>query len=125
MNLAELEENVGKALVAHSQWKIRLRHAVSVDKLPKPARDIACDNQCGLGLWLQELTKDPVAAQDHHIQDVVTAHTRFHKEAGRIAMLVEQGNGAKAETELDGPSFAEATKTLEKALIELRRKARG
>ncbi|MGH1413957.1 MAG: CZB domain-containing protein [Pelagimonas sp.] len=125
MNKPEIEENVGKALVAHSQWKVRLRHAVQTGQLPKPAKDIACDDQCGLGLWISGSRKNSELMGLQEFQAVAKAHSHFHKEAGRIAEMVERGNQSTASDELDGPAYSKATDALKTALISLRRLAQS
>lgn len=124
MDYSEVEENVKKALGAHGQWKMKLRHAVEIGRLPKPAKDIACDDQCGLGLWLVGMRTDP-SSNTQEYQAVVKAHAHFHKEAGKVAALVEAGDKARASTELDGPAYAMATDMLKKTLINMRRQARA
>ncbi len=125
MKKTEIEENVGKALVAHSQWKVKLRHAVQIGKLPKPAKDIACDDQCGLGIWLTLAGRDDQLSSMQKFVAVQKAHTHFHIEAGRIAKLVETGNVENAGLELDGPGYMIATEMLKSALVKLRKYARS
>lgn len=123
MNKAEVLENIGNALDAHGFWKTKLNHAVESGQLPKSAADIACHDQCGLGIWLKKLSNDPQMADNRKLVDVIHAHAAFHKEAGHIAKLVEQNDKDRANQELQRPAYTMAADTLRHALILLRRQA--
>ena len=77
MTPEELSRNITEAVRAHGTWKFRLRRAVDTGELPKPARDIACDDQCGFGKWLHGLKSDPSIAAKSEYRDVLRAHAAF------------------------------------------------
>ncbi len=41
-----------------------------------------------------------------HFKSIVEAHAAFHREAGRIARLVETGKSSEAETATDAPRLS-------------------
>ncbi len=105
MDKAELENQITQAIRAHGEWKLKLGSAVRTGVLPKPARDIACDDQCGFGKWLYRIKADPEIARSTGFQNVLSTHAAFHREAGRIAGLVEQGEKEAAQRALDAGDF--------------------
>ena len=101
---------------AHGAWKLKLRKAVESGVLPKPAADIACDDQCGFGKWLHGMKGDSAIAGSAHYRDVMSAHAAFHKAAGAVAKMVEQGRNEAAGTALEGADYVGATAKLSRAM---------
>jgi len=116
MDKATLERQIGDAIGAHGSWKLKLRRAVATGELPKRASDISCDDQCSFGKWLHGMGKDGPEGAGTYFKSVVEAHAAFHREAGRIARLVETGKRKEAETALDGPAYVTATTTLTRTM---------
>ena len=111
MDKSVLEKQIQDATGAHSAWKSKLAAAVATGELPKPARDIACDDQCSFGKWLHGLKSGPAASHPSY-KAVVEAHAAFHKMAGEVALRVEQGDKPGAEALLNGMEYTATTSTL-------------
>ncbi len=100
--------NFDEAISAHVGWKIAFRTAVNA-KRPISAPDIGHDDRCPLGQWLHGEAKRRYGALPIYTQ-CLDAHARFHREAGRVAQIINLGDYATAELELDsGSAFGEAS----------------
>lgn len=121
MDRQTLHSQIDEALQAHTIWKTKLRGAVKTGRLPKPARDIACDDQCGFGKWLIRLKSDPDVTGKEGYRLVAEAHTAFHRVAGDVASKVEAGQADAASALLEGPAFQNATSTLRDRLVSWKR----
>lgn len=103
-----IKEKIDGAIVAHSQWKGRIRDAIATGKSDFNPVTVAMDNQCDFGKWLyslgSEMTSDP------HFQKVKEDHALFHAEAGRILKLALEGKKTEAEAGIAlGSHFASAS----------------
>ncbi|MCT4556581.1 MAG: CZB domain-containing protein [Pelagimonas sp.] len=125
MNIHDLEHNIDEAIRAHGAWKDKLRSAVETGVLPKPAKEIACDNQCGFGKWLHGLKMDSSVAGSAQYQGVVAAHAAFHRAAGGVAALVEAGDRKAADKALRGAAFADTTSRLVDKALDWKRVSRS
>lgn len=88
--------NFADARQAHASWKLRLRavlRGTSNEKL-SPA-DVAADNRCQLGKWLQE-----PAQRRHELDELRALHQRFHLAAADVLNKATSGDRAAAEAEL-------------------------
>ncbi|MEC3861650.1 CZB domain-containing protein [Mesobacterium sp. TK19101] len=118
MDKATLDRQIKEATQAHGAWKQKLCEAVKSGTLPKPARDIACDDQCSFGKWLHMLKADSTVAVSMHFRRVMVMHADFHKEAGRIAGLIEDGASAQALAALNGSNLQDRSGKLEAAMAD-------
>ncbi|MGI3167094.1 CZB domain-containing protein [Pseudooceanicola sp. 200-1SW] len=116
MDKLVLDRQIKDAVAAHGAWKSKLNQAVQTGVLPKPARDIAVDDQCAFGKWLHGLRGDSTVSGSAEYGAVVRAHAAFHQLAGAIAAKVETGARDAAEDELSGPRFAQSSAELERAM---------
>lgn len=121
MDMTVLDQQIKDALQAHEGWKTKLGVAVTSGKLPKPARDIACDDQCAFGKWLHSMKGDASVTGMSGYRNVVSAHAAFHGIAGSVAAKVEKGDAAAAGAELNGAGFVQATNTLKSEMMLWRR----
>lgn len=121
MDKAVLANQIKEALAAHEGWKMKLRAGIEGGALPKPAKDIAMDNQCSFGKWLNELSADPAVKSDPKYAAVCRAHAAFHREAGRVASFIEQGQKTIAKDALEGMSFKDSTSRLTSAMGDWQR----
>lgn len=117
MNQEQVKAQIMEAIGAHGSWKLKLRNAAQNGSLPKPAADIATDNQCAFGKWLYSMQSNPEIANSDQYRKVVTAHAKFHSEAGRIAKLIENGRPDFALKEMDSRAFTEASEILKKEMM--------
>lgn len=116
-----LERQIQEAMGAHGAMKQRLRAAVHNGNLPRPARTISADHGCKFGHWLFHLKSDDSIARSPHYKAVVNAHAGFHKAAGRIARLVEDGQFDRAAEMLNALGYRQATSKLMSELMAWRR----
>ena len=107
------------AIRKHSEWKFRFQEAVFQGKQLDDAA-IGRDNQCELGKWLHGDAKAAYGASPSYAK-CRNAHAAFHTEAGKVAVAVNGGR-RDAVKEMLGPAsaFAEASKVVSVALIELK-----
>lgn len=118
MNHEELAVEIEKATEAHEAWKVKLRQAVESGTLPKPASEIACDDQCAFGKWLHRLSADKQTNLSMRFRKVMRLHADFHTEAGRIASLVEEGEIKRAGIALNSPALNECSERLGIAMAD-------
>lgn len=122
MDAAVIEQQMRDALAAHEGWKTKLSEAAASGSLPKPAREISCDDQCAFGKWLHKLKHDPAVGGAPAFQAVMDTHAEFHRIAGGIAALVEQGRGSEASSRIAGPEFTQTSQRLKADMMLWRRK---
>jgi len=110
------------ALQAHSEWKIKLRSGISKREF-MDAATIGRDDCCKLGKWLHGGGQK----QYQHLSsfhDCLNKHAAFHREAGKVAEIINQGQYEKAESLLDsGSAFAAASSQVGVAIVTLKKQA--
>lgn len=114
--------NFDDAVMAHLNWKVKLRTAM-MDDLVLDAETISRDNACPLGKWLHggAKTKYGQLASYH---GCVHAHADFHREAGKVAVLINQKKHAEAEAALaNGAPFTAASNTAVLAITQMKEDA--
>jgi methyl-accepting chemotaxis protein len=108
------------AVNAHTDWKVRLRGAIS-DRSTLDLDAIASDDRCDLGRWLHGASREKYGALPAH-RDCVIAHAGFHRCAAEVAALINAGEYARAERLLAaGTRYALASRMIVLAIDELRR----
>lgn len=71
-----------EAISAHSAWKMRLKsYLMKPDQSLKPM-EVAADDRCALGKWLQSEKKKHVAMPE--FAKLCADHSRFHQIAADI-----------------------------------------
>lgn len=116
-----LDRQIQKAMGAHGAMKRRLKAAVHSGSLPRSARTISTDHSCSFGQWLFHLKSDDAIARSPHYRAVVTAHAGFHKAAGRIARLIEDGQSDRAADMLNALGYRQAASLLMSEMMAWRR----
>lgn len=95
--------NAKDAISAHVNWKLRIHSLLSgklAEKLDPQA--IEKDNMCDLGKWLYSDGRTQLAKQKH--EELMAAHTQFHREAARIVRENYEGHKIGLEAiEMDSP----------------------
>ena len=76
------------AINEHTQWKMKLRAAIA-DKAHLDSLSIGKDNNCPLGQWLHGEAKTKYGHLTTY-KECLSAHASFHREAGRVAHLINQ-----------------------------------
>ncbi|BBL60508.1 methyl-accepting chemotaxis protein [Methylomonas koyamae] len=116
---AEPAIDLDEALQAHSEWKIKLRRGIS-HREEMDAATIARDNCCKLGKWLHGPGKRQYQ-QLPSFRDCMQKHAVFHREAGRVAEIINSGQYDQAESMLDrGSAYAAASSAVGLAIAELK-----
>ncbi|MGJ0506052.1 MAG: CZB domain-containing protein [Methylocystis sp.] len=109
-----------RAIAAHVEWKTKLRGAI-VSQSALDATAAAKDNVCPFGQWLHGEARSKYA----HLADFSTcmqAHATFHREAGRVAALINARQYGEATAALDANSpYAKASMDTTVAITKLRR----
>ena len=109
------------ALAAHQEWKVKLRGAIS-GKSQLDAATIAKDDCCELGKWLRGEAKPKLGALPVY-RECVETHAAFHREAGKVAVLINAGKYAEAESALGvGTPYSLASSKIATAIVQMRRK---
>jgi Chemoreceptor zinc-binding domain len=111
-----------KAIQAHGEWKVKLRSAIQ-KKTQLDAQVVAKDNACPLGQWLHGEAKRHFSALGSY-RICVEKHAAFHREAGRIAAVINDGKYSEAESLLgNGTPYAAASTVLASAIVALRKES--
>jgi len=106
------DRQVLDAICAHASWTRAFSECIDHGKLQKTSQDISCDDQCDFGKWLAGLSpsaNDPAMKKFATIKNM---HSRFHVEAGKIAVHVENGDRAAARKGYEAPHFKRMTNSL-------------
>jgi hypothetical protein len=109
-----------RAVNAHTDWKIRLRWAIT-ERAAIDADEVAGARGCELGRWLE----GDLARQfgSHPLYDAcVRAHEAFHRECARVADLINAGRYDEAQRMLEpGSAYHLASHEVVFAIAELKR----
>jgi methyl-accepting chemotaxis protein len=110
------------AIQAHSEWKVKLRRGISQHE-HMDAATIGRDDCCKLGKWLHGGGQKRYR-QLSGFQDCLHRHALFHREAGKVAEVINSGQYEKAESLLDaGSAFALASTQVSAAIVALKKQA--
>jgi methyl-accepting chemotaxis protein len=112
--------DLDKALEKHSEWKVKLRTAIS-KREEMDAATISRDDCCDFGKWLHHDVKSHLAHQSSY-SECVSKHAAFHIEAGRIANMINAKKYSEAETMLgNGSPFVAASTAVGVAIMKLKK----
>ena len=112
--------DLNAATQAHSEWKIKLRMAIS-KKETLDAATISKDNCCALGKWLHGEAKQKFANYKSY-GDCLSRHASFHREAGAVALVINKGDYAKAGAMLDGGTpYAAASNSVASSILAMKK----
>lgn len=112
-----------EAIRAHSDWKTKLRGAISA-KSQLDAKTIARDDCCVLGKWLHGESRPTYGPLASH-QACVRKHAAFHLEASKVANEINKGRYAEAQSMLEtGSPYALASNEVVFAIGALKREAK-
>ena len=111
--------NFDRAVVAHTDWKAKLRAYLATPDGSLSAPDIARDNNCVLGTWLSG-----EGAKYSHLpefESVRSQHARFHQAAAEIVRKVDSGLRLAEEVVLGTKSeFSSASADVVNAIMSLK-----
>lgn len=109
-----------QAIGAHVEWKTKLRSAINAQS-QLDAAAASKDNVCPLGKWLHGEAR----AKYGHLgayAACLNSHAAFHREAGRVANLINDRRYDEAKVALDaGAPYAQASMQTSVAITKLRR----
>jgi len=107
------------AIDAHVKWKERLQdYIVGNDDADMNVAYVSRDDQCALGIWLNE------EGNQHYghlpaFETLRETHTRFHHCAGEVLKVAMQGNRERALDMLEEGDYARTSDEVTVALVEL------
>lgn len=91
------ELNVGAAISAHENWKVRLVTFLAGKSTEDLRPEIICfDNRCDLGKWLHGSAKEQLGKYTS-FQQLVAEHKSFHYHASNVVSLTQAGKVDEAE----------------------------
>lgn len=112
--------DLDKAVSAHVEWKTKLRAAIS-SKAQLDAATISKDNCCPLGMWLHGEAKAKFSRLAPYAE-CVGAHASFHREAGKVAELINRKKYTEAESAIGaGTPYAAASSAAGIAIGKLKK----
>lgn len=92
--------DLDEAIKKHSDWKTKFRAAIA--KKEKLDAELICmDDKCDLGKWLHGPAKTNLRTSPSY-QSCVQKHAEFHKEASKVAKLINGEKFTDAEAALGG-----------------------
>jgi methyl-accepting chemotaxis protein len=116
----EVYIDLDKALEKHSEWKVKLRTAIS-KREEMDAATISRDDCCDFGKWLHHDVKHHLAHEPSYA-DCVSKHAAFHLEAGKIANMINAKKYSEAEAMLgSGSAFVSASTAVGVAIMRLKK----
>jgi len=112
--------DLDQALEKHSDWKIKLRSAIS-KREEMDVSIISRDDCCDLGKWLHGDVKSWLGQRESY-RECMSKHVAFHVEAGKVATMINAKKFAEAETMLgSGSSFVSASSAVGVAIMRLKK----
>lgn len=116
--------NLNDAINSHTDWKIRLRHAIS-EREVLDVEAVARDDACDYGQWLHGPAREWFGALPAYAE-CVQAHAVFHARAADVAGVINAGDYARAERLLGpGSAYALASRATVLAIEVLKRHIAG
>lgn len=112
--------NLDTALAAHTEWKTKLRSAISAQS-SLDAGTIARDDCCAFGKWLHGEARAKYGSLQSY-RDCISKHAAFHLEAGKVASIINQKQFHRAEAALgSGSPYTNASNAVGMSIIQLRK----
>ncbi len=109
------------ALKKHSDWKIKLRTAIS-NKETLDVATISKDNCCDFGKWLHSEDTHPQVSHLKSYQECIEHHALFHIECGKIAEVINAKKYEQAQQLLGTVSgFSNASSAVGAAIMRLKK----
>lgn len=108
-----------EAIDSHIKWKSRLQSYIKGDgKEDLKVETVSRDDQCTLGHWIngiggERFGQSPVFAV------VKSRHANFHRCAGEVLAVAQQGDKAKALHMLEEGAYPDASEQVAEAIVHL------
>lgn len=114
--------DLNRAINAHLDWKIKLRGAIG-NQATLEADSIGRDNCCDLGKWLHTEAKARHGLKAEY-QALVSKHESFHREAEKVARMINAKQYDAATKALDaGSNYASASSAVGAAIRAMQKVA--
>lgn len=112
--------DLDQAIQKHAEWKLKFRKAIS-EHQEMDAITISKDNCCDLGKWLHGEAKSKFSKLVAY-QTCVEKHAAFHKEAGKVATLINNKKYDEAEKTISGnTAYSQASSDVGLWIIKLKK----
>lgn len=111
--------NFDTEIQTHSDWKTKFR-AVIRARGRFDAATVGDDHRCPLGQWLHGEAQAKYGDLASY-RDCVSAHAGFHREAGRVAGLINAHDYTSAEQALAADSlYEQASEAVVRAIVAMK-----
>ncbi len=115
--------NLDNAIKAHANWRSKLRLAANKNE-QIDADTAGRDDCCELGKWLHGAGSSTFGGRPTFVA-LIDRHRAFHTEAGKVASLINQGNGAQAEKMLgSGTPFSQTSDEVTRLIVQFKSEER-
>lgn len=112
--------DLDKAIAVHSAWKQRLAAYIRNPDKSIDGANLANDNQCELGQWIQEESARCVS--DAALLALKKEHANFHRAAADVVRRADSGQNTTEEISLGAKStYASCSTAVLHAIMQLRR----
>ncbi|MBI4693498.1 MAG: CZB domain-containing protein [Gammaproteobacteria bacterium] len=112
--------DLNQAIAAHSDWKLKLRAAIT-KKEKVDAVTLSADDKCVLGKWLHGDAKAKYSSLKSYT-DCLAKHASFHREAGKVAQAINAGNYTDAVAMLNaGTTYTLASTAATAGILALKK----
>jgi hypothetical protein len=112
--------DLSNAILAHQQWKSRLNQFLGGALQEKlDPLTVGKDDQCELGQWIHGEGRRQFLSVPE-FQELQERHARFHKKAGEIVRMANQGN-VKGAREVFDREFPEDSKEIAVSIQRMKR----
>jgi methyl-accepting chemotaxis protein len=120
--VSEIDIDLDEAIQAHGEWKVKLSDACQ-SRSRLDCASISRDDCCKLGVWLHGKARRDYRQLPGYL-DCVNKHAAFHREAGKVAELINNGEYAVAKSQLDtGERYASTSSQVCSAISALKQQA--
>mgnify|MGYP001474844383 CR=1 FL=1 len=112
--------NLDTEIQTHSEWKTKFRSAMRA-RGRFDATTVGDDHRCPLGQWLHGAAKEKYGHLECY-KVCVAEHSRFHREAGRIAALINDQRYVAAEEAMGmDTAYQQASNAVVAAIMAMKR----
>jgi Chemoreceptor zinc-binding domain len=112
--------DLDQAIQKHAEWKLKFRKAISENQTMDVAT-ISKDNCCDLGKWLHGEGKNKFSNLISY-QKCLEKHAEFHKEAAKVARLINEKQYSEAEKMIGADtSYTRASSDVGLYIIKLKK----
>jgi hypothetical protein len=115
--MADIKEEIQKAIGAHGMWKMRLSTAIATGKLDAQVADVRADNKCAFGQWLYGDSFPTAERNTEDYKKIKTLHIEFHKTAAQVAELALAGKKDEAKALVDTGAYKKISSDLTAAMM--------